>query len=402
MFRRSSIAVTVALALGCAGQKAATQGAEGQEGPKEQQQRIINQGYFDLATCYPRELQLPTPVNQAGLLGLLLAARPQTVECLVDPANRGASKETTVKIAANVTEAGAQFTATGDNLTEAGAQCIQSAVQKLARVEPLPKGAQPVTAEIEVHHMTGGTLPGVVFSNNEGSDIVGKARLATSQWCECFEGWKTDPPEVLSAHLTVTKEKPAYDVTFDPATTPTGQTVVACLEPKLEALSHPITAETLKVPYKVLLLNSNNTEPPTNAEPQLEFLQFESARAQAQADVVLGGSRQQNALESYDSFVQQYKKAGTNWKLTDKLLPKVVSSCQDLLKADANLTTIYERQLQLEQRMAARTAEFGAADERWAPAVAETQNQVTATQEDLAKHKANAEARKGICPKVKK
>jgi hypothetical protein len=345
---------------------------------------------------------MPNPVNEPALVGLLVASRPQAIECLADPANRGPEKETVVKVTATVTESGAQYTATGANLAEPGAQCIQQALQKLAKVEPLAKGGAPVTAEIEIHHATGGTMPGVVMGNNEASDIVGKLRLATGQWCDCFADWKTAPPEELFAEVTVTKAKPNLDLAFVAPTTPAGQKVAACLEPKMEALQHQVTAETVKVPkYGVLLLNSNEVEPPVNAEPQIEFLQLESARTQATADSAIGVGNQVAALTLYASLADQYKKAGSNWKVTDALLPKIVTACESMHKADAALTQAFQRQLQIEQRMATRTAEFAAQDERWAPAAEETKNQVPATEADLAKHQESIKGRPA-CPKAPK
>src|SRR5512143_2611806 len=86
MLRRLAVA-SVLFTAACAGpQKQET--AAKQAAPVQERLRITNQPAFDVATCHPRQLTLPQPPNQAAIIGALVSARPQVMECLVDPKNR--------------------------------------------------------------------------------------------------------------------------------------------------------------------------------------------------------------------------------------------------------------------------------------------------------------------------
>src|SRR5712692_4696848 len=82
MRHRFYVLLAAALGSACAGQKGQTQ-------PTVDKQRITNVSYFDLANCSPRSLNISAPVTQPTVVGFLIAARPQILECLVDPKSRG-------------------------------------------------------------------------------------------------------------------------------------------------------------------------------------------------------------------------------------------------------------------------------------------------------------------------
>ncbi len=251
----------------------------------------------------------------------------------------------------------------------------------------------------QVHHATGGTLPGVIMGNNDASDIVGTIRLATPKWCECFADWKTSPPEELAAEITVTKEKGAFAANFVPPTTPGGQKVMACLKPKVEALTlaKPIAGDVVKVPkYPFLFIHSYLEQTSPNQEPLVQFLQMDSHRAQAQADAAIVYGARQNAVMAYDGLVKQYQKT-KDWKLVSKL----ESGCQALIKADDAWAKSLEAQHAVEQTTLAKVGEFKKTDEKWADVEAETQKQAAETEKQVAQVKQLRTTDEAACPKKK-
>src|SRR5688572_2737044 len=118
MLRRLAVA-SVVFTAACAGtQKADTADtAAKQAAPVQERLKITNQPAFDVATCHPRQLTLPTPPNQAIIIGALVSARPQLLECLVDPENRGPAQTTKVTVKATVDTTGGKHAITGENLT---------------------------------------------------------------------------------------------------------------------------------------------------------------------------------------------------------------------------------------------------------------------------------------------
>src|SRR5438067_5990866 len=104
------LGAAMALSAGCATQAGGTQTAAQAAGGSgveshESKLKIANQSYFDLANCFPRKLEIPAPATVEAMVGYMVAARPQIMECLVDPQNRGPEKETQISIKAEVTDA---------------------------------------------------------------------------------------------------------------------------------------------------------------------------------------------------------------------------------------------------------------------------------------------------------
>src|SRR5512139_446886 len=187
--RRAALAVVVFACgglIGCATQ----QGAQG--GPKTEQQRITNIGYFDLKNCWPGKVELK-PVTKEAVIGFLVNSRPELNECFVDPKNRGPADVTHAVIKMTVNEQGPSFDVQGENLTPAGTECVKTVLSSRASVEPLPAGAAPVEGQIDFQHKIG-VSPAVRMGVNEASDATGAIRLAIPKWCDCFAPWENKAP----------------------------------------------------------------------------------------------------------------------------------------------------------------------------------------------------------------
>ncbi|MGQ0505162.1 MAG: hypothetical protein ACT4TC_07550, partial [Myxococcaceae bacterium] len=138
--RRTAAAVAaMGLLAGCA-----TTGSASSGGEKSERQKITNQSYFDLANCSPRTVEVPKPASKESIIGYLVSARPEVMECMVDPANRGPAKDTKAVITATVSDTGVAYDVQGENLTPAGIGCIKSMFEARKGIEPLAKGAAPV------------------------------------------------------------------------------------------------------------------------------------------------------------------------------------------------------------------------------------------------------------------
>src|SRR5262245_46629499 len=118
-------AIAAATLLGCV---TPNSGAQGGGQPQQQQQKLENISYFDLGVCFPRDLDVPSPPNTDSLMGFQIAMRPQIMECLVNPLNRGKAAETTVTLKTTVTDSGVEHHVSGPNLTPDGQSCIQAAM----------------------------------------------------------------------------------------------------------------------------------------------------------------------------------------------------------------------------------------------------------------------------------
>src|SRR4051812_38506592 len=85
--------------------------------PKAEQQRITNLGYYDVGACELKPPAVPDVANPEVLIGVLVAARPHVMECLVDPKNRGPEKNTQVVVDSTLVQSGVEHKVTGANLT---------------------------------------------------------------------------------------------------------------------------------------------------------------------------------------------------------------------------------------------------------------------------------------------
>src|SRR5215471_6751484 len=143
------VSVLVAMAVNCASQSSATK-------TSEEKQQIVNITYFDLANCNPPAHEVSSPLTREALIGLLVAARPEVLECLADPKNRGKAKNIKFSVDTTATESGWEHQITHTDLTPEGEQCVKRTLDKLldgwAKSVERPKGT-PVIAHVEFEHV---------------------------------------------------------------------------------------------------------------------------------------------------------------------------------------------------------------------------------------------------------
>lgn len=394
MLRRLAVASAV-FAAACAGQQKGD--VSKQSAPVQERLRITNQPIFDVANCHPRELTLPQPLNQAGIIGALDSKRPQILECLVDPKNRGPEKQTRVTVKTTIDTTGGKHTVSGTNLTPSGAQCVQDVVDKAIPLAALPAGSEPVEHQVDFSHEVGST-PSVTFGINEGSDFSGTVRLAQATWCDCYTGFAEQTPPLLTARIKLQKglEHPA-EVTFEPSGSTEGDALAACLQPKIAALPASVTTDELTYPHRFIHLNSQAGENVANLPPELAFFQLDLVRSQRAADVALTFGMRDNAAGAYDAVVSQYQKT-KNWRLIDELKAK----CAALVSAADAWVAAIEAQQQTDQRTLELVQSLKAQDSSWADTEAGLQKALAQTGEDLKLAQARRQADEAACPKERK
>ncbi len=394
MLRRLAIA-SVIFTAACAGQQKPAGPAAATT--VQEKMRITNQPVFDVAYCHPRQLTLPQPPNQGILVGALVSTRPQVMECLVDPKNRGPAATTKVTVKTHVTDTEATHTLTGENLTPEGQQCIQAAVNKAVPIQPLTtKGAQPVDAQAEfIHEMN--NSPAVTFGINEGSDFSGHIRLAQEQWCDCYAGYTTQVPPVLTAHITLKKASPtATEITFEPSGSTEGDQLAACLKSKIATVSAKLSSDQLGFPHRFVHFNAEATEPAASLPPELRFYQLELVRGQRAADAAIAFGTRANAAETYDAIVAKYQKT-KDWKLISELKEK----CAALVQSADSWISAIEAQQAAEQQTVTLVGELKAKDEGWNAVETASQTALANTQKDLETAKQRRQQDEAACPKEK-
>jgi hypothetical protein len=361
--------------------------------PVVEKQKIVNISHFDVGSCVDPAPVLPNPLNEEGVVGALVLARPAVLECFVDPKNRGAAEESGAAVKATVSETGVAYAVNGTHLTPSGVACVETALKRLA-FSPLEKGSAPVVGSADFRH--GPNSPAVKLGVNAASDVAGAVRLAQPGWCECWNGLGTNAPPALKAHLKLVPGK-AVEVSFDPASDPTATALIGCLGPKLAALP-PSTANTeLTVHYPFLLVNSAASQETPDAQPELQFIQLDLIRAQRAAEVALKIGARSNALRSYDALVAKYKA-----KPASVLIKELKDKCAAMVASDQLWISTLKAQGEVDARSLALATLLKSKDERWTEAAAAAQAQVAASQADVKKAEEVKVADQAVCPKERK
>ncbi|CAM3789714.1 hypothetical protein G4177_11415 [Corallococcus sp. ZKHCc1 1396] len=395
MMRRLAVA-SVILTAACAGtQKTGDAPADGQKPlSKEERLRITNQPPFDLASCFPRDQELPSPANEGVLVGALLSVRPNVLECLVDPANRGPAASTKVTVKTTVNAQGGTHAITGENLSPAGQQCIQQVLDTRVKPAPLAADAKPVEATYDFDHSNANN-PSVTMGINDGSDFSGTVRLAEKSWCECFNGFKASTPPVLAADIHIMKGQgnPA-EVVFKPSGSTEGDQLASCLQAKVAATPAKSSTE-LKFPYRFVFFNSQApVEASASLPPELRFFQLELARTQSAAASAISFGARTNAADTYDAVVQKYSKT-KDYRLFDELSAK----CNALVESATAWVSALKAQETVDQTTLALVQELKAKEEGWAPVETASQEALSNTQKDLSAAQQRLAADQGACPK---
>jgi hypothetical protein len=322
----------------------------------------------------------------AVVTGVLLAARPAIVECLVPPSARGTAAETELVVDVSLDTNGARITASGENLSASGKSCIEAQVAQ-AQWKPLPKGSRSVSGSLTVQH--GPTSPAVRFGVNEASDVAGKVRLALKDWCDCFALVADSPPPELEAKLTVKKGRTAL-ASFDHNEGKLAQ----CMLPRLQAMDFLASAQELVVPIPLLLVNSQASTENEKASPELQFNQLDAIRGRSASRLAMAVGARNIAVLAYDAQVAQFKK-----KAGGVTVKQLKESCGALVKADENLIFANQKQVEVDERTLALAARLTATDKAWAQAARSAQTQVDNSKADLAKAQAARAADLAVCPK---
>lgn len=406
MNRPLSMLFVAVAAIGCG---PAQQSADSPDGaPKAEQQRITNISYSDLAVCFPKPPALPEKLNREILVGLLVASRPQVMECLVDPRNRGGEKTTVVTLQSSVSAGGADTKVGGQNLTPDGEKCIRESIGRWFAAVPnlqgkVAAGEPPVTAEAQFQH-TQGSSPSVQLGINEGSDIAGTVRLAQTSWCDCYAGWKDAAPRPLKSKIKLVKPAGAPEgaaqsvapasVSFDPAGDPAADKAAACIQQKVSSMRFNATSDELTLPYTFLFVHSAHEEQIAAAPTDIQFIQLEAIRTQRSAAAAIAVGARINAAVIYDGLVKKYQ-ANPDAVTVDELKAK----CDALLKTDDGWAAAVERQLEMDEKTLALVRELKAKDPQWGRAEEAAQSTVDATKKDLETVKKTRTDDAGICPK---
>ncbi len=395
MLRRLVIA-SVLVTAACAGQQKTGDVAAAAAATVQERMRITNQPAFDVSLCHPRQIAMPQPPNQGILVGALVSTRPQVLECLVDPKHRGPAATTKATVKTSVTDQAATHTVTGENLTPEGQQCIQAVVNKAVQFQPLAKGAAPVEAETQFIHEQNNS-PTITFGINEGSDFSGTVRLAQQQWCDCYAGFATQAPPVLTAKITLKKLFPnPTDVAFEPSGSTEGDQLAACLKQKIATLPAKLKADELSFPHRFVHFHAQASQPAASLPPELRFYQLEMVRGQRAADAAIAFGARANAAEEYDAVVTEYKKdPKKNWGL----VPKLKEKCAALVKAAESWVTALEAQQAVDQATVALVGELKTKDEGWATVETASQGTLANTQKDLETAKQRRQQDEAACPK---
>lgn len=404
---------------------------------KMEQQRITNLTYFDVAACNPPTLELPDKVTSEVVLGVLLHARAQVMECLVDPKSRGQDKTTTVVLDSTLNATGVDNKVSGTNLTADGEKCIKDSLdkwmatmpklnEKNAFAPPPAKGEapKPVSGHVEIQHLAG-VSPTVNLGVNEGSDYVGAIRLGEATWCDCYAPWKDAPPHSLTALIELARPAPAKDekkdkkdeapavpatvkpskIEFVPTNDPTADKVAACMKEKLMAMDFKTPAgEFFRLPtFPFKFVHSRVKDPIPNATPDIAFTQFDLLRGTRTADAAIAYGPRTFAVTAYDEAVKTYKEQAAGGKRPKGSKPVTVKElkdkCAELLKADDGITAALGAQLAVDQATHDFIAAQLAKDPQWAEAEAASAQKVASTQKAVEDSKKTREQDQGACPR---
>jgi hypothetical protein len=377
------VRTVLVLALWAAAWEPLEGGGAGDLGSK---QRIANLAPFDVAVCWPPVETVGDARDGAVVTGVLLAARPSILECLMPPSARGQSPDSKVVVDVSLDTSGPRITASGDNLSNSGKSCVEAAVAQ-APWKPLPKGSRSVSGSVTVQLAP--SSPQVRFGVNEASDVAGKVRLALKDWCDCFALVGDSAPPELEAKLTVKKGRAAA-ASFDHNEGKLAQ----CMLPRLQAMDFLASAQELVVPVPLLLLNSLASTENEKASPELQFNQLDAIRGRRASQLAMAVGSRNIAVVTYDQHVAQYKK-----KVPGISVKTLKESCAALVRADDNLIDANGRQVEVDERTLALATRLAAKDKAWAQAARAAQTQVDNSKADLQKAQAARTADVAVCPR---
>ena len=401
--KRAALLLAVALPACAADQADPKSPAKDQS--KAEQQKIAAVGYFDLGTLAVSPPAIPARVNKEVLTGVEVLVRPYVMECLVDPRNRGADKQTTVVVDGSLVDAGVEHKITGQNLTPAGTACIDGALKRWTAAIPglnARAASGPVQSHVEFQHLVG-TSPAVTLGLNDASDLAAGVRLAVPGWGDCFAEWKAAAPRALQVSIKVTRPAgtpPAQvspaDAIFEAAGDAAADKVAACLKTKLLALKVKTPAtESLTVPFTFRFVHSGVADALPVAAPEVQFAQLDLTRGRRAAEVAISLGDRMVAVGSYDGAVKGYKEKAKPEVTVKELKEK----CAALLAADDKVIEALRRQHAVEETTHRFATEQRAKDPSWADAEAAAAQKVALAQKDVDGFVGFRKQDEAACPK---
>ena len=399
MLRRLAVASAVFTFTACAPvQKQGTGGdsaADAPAAPAQDTHRVSNQVAFDAASC-PQVITLPENVTPNALVGALKSARPAVMECLVAPASRGPAKTTNVVAKISVSDKDGKHTVTGDNLSPEGQACIQKTLETMIPLKPLPKGVAPALGEAEFAHEQGRSH-GVNMGESVGSDYSAAVRLGQAQWCDCYAPFATTVPPSLRAVVKLAKGQAApTSITFEPAGSPEGETLAACLKGKMMALPLGTVTEDMQFSRTFLHYNSRATEAAAGMAAEARFNQLELARNYRTGEAQAALGAHEGATDAFDAAIVKSQKA------KGKMAAELTAKCAQLMEAGTKWVAATEAQMKAEQGVLASAQELKAKNPALAQLETQLQQLIATTQEDLNNAQTRIKADQETCSKMGK
>lgn len=361
--QRSSVCSLLSLALlvtACVGQQKAGSFAPG--ATFQPQTSIPNQPVFDVASCQSRQIPLPFPPTPGILVAATYSARPQVMECLVDPKNRGPSVNTRIMVETLITDQSASHTIHGENLTPAGRRCVGEAMNSLVPLSPLARGARPVEARTEFFHELHNS-PSITFGSDEGFNFSGSLRLAQGTWCHCYVPFIHQAPPVLTAKITLTSSRSTpVEVTFEPAVGAEATLLTDCLKKEISTLPVRHGSDTVTLLHRFFHLHSLASEPAAGLPPDLHYQQLELVRGQRAAAAAMAYAAHTYAQEGYNAMATQYNQSSSK---SARLLASLIEKCAELLKASDAWTAAVEAQQETDQQVLMLVQQFKSTNTHW-------------------------------------
>jgi len=401
MLRRLAVASAVLTFTACAPvQKKETGGDPAAVAGAGDTVKVSNQVAFDVASC-SQTVTLPENPTPNALVGALKSIRPAVMECMVAPASRGLARTTNVVVKLSVSDKEFKHTVSGDNLSPEGQACIQKTVETLVPLKLMPKGFAPSLGEAEFTHEKERSYA-VNMGESVGSDYSAAIRLGQLQWCDCYAPYANTVPPLLRASVKLAKGQTApANIAFEPAGSPEGEALAACLKGKMAALPLGTVAEDAQFTRTFIHYNSRATEPLAGAVPEARFNQYELARNYRTGAAQAALGTYEAATDAFDAAIVKSQKAKDKAAKAASAT-EVAAKCAQLVDAGTKMVAATEAQLKAEQAVLAGAQEIKAKNPAVAQLEPQLQQLIATTQEDLNNSQTRIKADQETCSKLGK
>jgi hypothetical protein len=185
-------------------------------------------------------------------------------------------------------------------------------------------------------------------------------------------------------------------VAFDPAGSPEGEALAACLKQKMMAL--PVGQVTKDEQFSRFFnhYNARAAEPAADMAAELRFNQLELARQYRTGEAQFALGVHEGATDAFDAAILKSQRA------KGKMAGELATRCTQLLEAGTRLVSATEAQLKAEQAVLAGVQELKAKNPALAQVEAQLQAAADRTQEDLAHAQTRIKTDQETCSKMGK